>query len=359
MKSVRLFLFAILVFQAATAQITLTSGDMPVAGDSLRFSNAQLPDSAISPADSGANVTWNYPLTMVSQGINNYQLAASVNILYAVTVGFTASGYKVADSLPLPGGLPISIQQVYTFFEVKNSPSRYDADAFAANISGIPTAIKYTKDDVWYDFPLTYGSQDSNNFVLNIAIPTLGGIKETGYRKTRVDGWGTITTPYYTTPVNCIRVRSEIHQIDSIPLGTFNIGFPVNTVEYKWLVNGDHYPALWVTSNLGFGGGNEVITSVRYRDEYRDTANVNKVANIAPSISVIKAVPNPTINGTVNLEVPDSWQKFEVEVFDMQSKRVACFHNERQIDISALPAGNYAGRITSGNQTGYVLLVKQ
>ncbi len=334
---------------------------MPVSGDTLRYSFAPLPDSLISPADSGANRTWNYALSPTRQAVDTYKLAATVNLTYAFTVGLTAVGYKVADSFPIPGGLlPVSIQQVYTFFENKTSPSRFQAQAFAAVISGLPTPINYTNPDVWYFFPLAYGNEDSANYKLNIALPGLGGIKQVGNRRSRVDGWGTITTPYYTTPVNCIRVRSVIHEIDSLSISAFpSIGFPRNSVEYKWMVNGDHYPALWVTSNVGFGGTGETITSIRYRDVYRDTTRVSGVAEVAPAVMEIKVVPNPVTNGIVSLEIPDSWKNFEVGLYDIHSRRVATFSNEKLINISELPAGTYVGIVISGKQTGYVKITKE
>jgi hypothetical protein len=344
-------------------QITITASDIPVVGDTLRYSFASPVGAIISPADSGANVNWNYPLTPLTQAIDTYQTALSVNPLY-VLIGPSAFGYKVADSFPIPGGiLPVSIQQVYTFFEVKTGPpARYQAQAFAAIISGFPTPINYSKPDAWYFFPLDYSLNrtDSSQYKLNIALPGIGGLKQMGYRKTRVDGWGAITTPYYTTPVNCIRVRSEIHEIDSLSislLGT-TIGFPRNSVEYKWLVNGDHYPALWVTANVLPGGGGENISNIRYRDVYHDTTTVNQVASVHPKMMAIGASPNPAANGQLTLDIPADWQNFEVEIYDLRSKEVARFKNQRSINIASLPAGNYVGRVTAGANSGYIMIVR-
>ena len=203
-------------------------------------------------------------------------------------------------------------------------------------------------------------NDDSSNHLLDIAIPTLGGIKQKGYRKTRVDGWGTITTPYYTTPVNCIRVRSEIHEIDSVSL--FPIAFPRNTVEYKWLVNGDHYPALWVTSNL-LPGGTETISNIRYRDNplaVIDTAidTAAGVPVVARNMVSLRAWPNPATSGTVTLELPSGWKIFSAELFDMNSRSVGVFNNQRELNIRFLPAGQYLCRVISGGNEGYVMITK-
>ena len=111
-------IIVILFSQTGIAQITITASDMPVAGDTLRFSFASPTATTISPGDSGANVIWDYALSSTGQGVDSYLTALQINPLYLLTVGTTAYGYQIADSLPIPGGiLPISIQQVYTFFE--------------------------------------------------------------------------------------------------------------------------------------------------------------------------------------------------------------------------------------------------
>jgi len=361
MKRLLLLISTFLIFNTGWSQITITSSDMPVAGDTLRFSNASITGTTISPGDSGANVAWNYSLTPTSQAIDSYLTASQVSLLYVVTVGPTAFGYKVADSIPGIGALiPVSINNIYTFFEEKSSPNSYIAKAFAANISGIPSASNYSTPDTWYFFPLTYNNNDSSQFKLNISIPGLGSLEEAGYRKSRVDGWGTIVTPYFTTPVNCIRVRQEIHQIDSIKVTTLGLSFglPMNTVEYKWLVNGEHYPALWVTSNLT--GTTETISSITYRDMYRDTSKVNNTAapNISRSVLKIDAYPNPAADGIFNLNIPTGWNTFSVEVFDMQSKEVAVISNSRVLNLQALPSGVYLARVTSGTQVAFVQIQK-
>ena len=321
------------------------------------YTNAVL-GTAINPADSGVSQIWNYSLTPGTQGIDTYQTAASVNILYGFTVGPSAFGYKVADSFP---GSPVPIHQIYTFFEEKTSPDRYQTRAFAANISGFPAVSLYSQPDVWYYFPLTYHSTDSTPYAVTISIPTLGSIKEAGGRFTRVDGFGSITTPYYATPVPCIRVRSVIHEIDSITFSTFTFGIPRNTVEYKWLTNMSHYPALWVTSNQI--GGAEVITSIRYRDTLRDTATViidtnTGVQNISQSKAQILAYPNPAINGIVTLSIPQNWPTFYVQVFDMQSKEIITLKNEREVNLQSFPPGQYVARVTSGAGMAYVLITR-
>ena len=350
-----LFTIALLVSLCPVwGQITITAADMPVSGDMLRYSIASPVGSSISLSDTGASVTWNYALVPIRQAVDTFKLAAAVNFLYAITVGATASGYKVADSFP---GIPLPIKQLYTFFETKSGPGRYQAKAFAANISGIPTAANYSKPDVWYYLPLNFGNNDSADYSLNFSLASVGGIKQEGYRKTRVDGWGTITTPFYTAPTNCIRVRSEIHEIDSISFGTTTFGLPRNSVEYKWLVNGAHYPALWVTTSIF--GGTETISNIRYQDSVRDLNPPLPVAAGQLTTNAIKTVnvfPNPSAQGIFTVDVPAEWTTFTVEVYNSLSENVANYINQRCLDLGTMPHGIYLVRIMSGDKTAIARL---
>lgn len=353
MRSLFIVLLVVSTISQSLGQITITSSDMPVSGDQLRYSFAQVAGAGISLADSGTSVTWNYgSLTPVSQSVDTYKTALSVSILYSL-VSFSAYGYKVADSFPgLSSVLPVSIQQLYTFFEKKSSPNSFAAVAFAAKIAGIPSPFNYSKDDTWYFFPLTYNRNDSSNFSLTIGLASVGSLKRVGYRKTRVDGWGTITTPYTSTPVNCIRVRSEIRENDSISFGGPTIGFPQNTVEYKWLANGEHYPLLWVTTSLI--GSTETITSIRFRDNFRNLSVSENNNSVQASAS-----PNPVIDGYTTIAVPAHWKEFTVSVYDMSGKQVASSVNNTKVDMQELPAGNYVALVTNGVETDYIQVQKQ
>ena len=356
MKRVLFLLCVVLAAESSFAQITVTATDMPVSGDTLRFSVASAVGSTISLGDSGANFVWDYSsLVPVSQNVDTYKTATAVNLLYALTIPSAAYGYKVADSFP--GPLPVSIKQLYTFFEKITTPASYAAVAFGASISGIPTPANYTVNDTWYFFPLNYANSDSSNYALNISLATVGALKQSGYRKSRVDGWGTIKTPYYTTPVNCLRIRSEKHEIDSVTFGTTTFGVPQNTVEYKWLANGEHYPALWVTTLLGATGG-ETITSIRYRDMARYIPPpISGIATPASPVE-IKAFPNPAVDGLINLDIPASWQHYHIAVYDRQSRLVLSVDDHNLLDMSGFAAGVYLAQISSGTNMTYVKLVR-
>ena len=356
MKKLNLLLLASALSVNSFAQISVDANDMPVSGDTLRYSIANALTANINLYDSGANKTWTYTnLTPTTQNIAEYKTALQVNPLYALTISTSAYGYKVADSFALPGSvsLPITIKDIYNFFSKKTSPSRFVTEAFAANISGIPTPIDYSDEDELYFFPLQYGDSTTSTFKLTMSIPTLGAIKQQGTRTTKVDGWGTITTPFFSTPVNCIRVRSEIDEVDSVQISSMPaLGLPRKTVEYKWLAKGEHYPVLWVTTNVV--AGTETVTNVRYRDQYRPLS----VTNTNTQAVCVNIYPNPATD-EVNISIPTNWNTYTIEVFDLSGKLVAYQQSNSVLNVSKLSVGNYIVRVVSGNDIAFAQFNKQ
>lgn len=340
----------------AQAQITITASDMPVSGDTLRYSMANPLTSSFNAADSGVSKTWDFStLTPIAQAVDTFKSALAVSPLYALTISPSAYGYKVADSMPgLGTALPITISEVYNFFNKKTSPSRFVVEGFAAIISSIPTPVNYSDEDEWYIFPLTYSNYDSSAFKLSFSLPSLGDLKMSGTRKTRADGWGTVVTPFLTTPTPCLRVRSEVDEIDSIVVATIGTGIPRKTVEYKFLVNGQHYPAVWVTANVL--AGTETVTSIRYRDSARDLSNTN-IATSPITLGSIKCYPNPVNNTLLNVDVPNEWHTFNIGLYDIKGKLVLSTQNTKIIDMTGVPKGSYFVQVVHGNSVLYAHVV--
>ena len=345
-----------LLCRHASAQVVITSADMPVAGDTLRYSTAPA-TTAINPKDSGLSMIWNYALSSVSQGIDTYLNATGVNPTYGAAMDPAAFGHKIGDSI---GGL-LPVYYPYTFFQ--NTTDSFIAIALGAEASGTPTPANYAKPDVWYHFPLTYQRTDADTFSLNFDVPGTGSITQTGYRETRADGWGVLITPY-SSGIRCLRIRSAIFEIDSVTLGTTGYApVPRNTVEYKWLANGEHYPLLWVTSEIT--GSTETITSIRFRDVVHDTATSHPidtpiaVQNVRQANNNVIAYPNPTVDGIVTLSLPDTWKnQLLVVVYDIKGMEVSRFKDDRVLDMRSFPSGIYLARIVSGTQTAYTKIVR-
>ena len=338
------------------AQITITAADMPVNGDTLRWSSAipTLP-AGYSLSTTGANTTWDFSsMTAIAQGVDHYQTALQINATYAVLIAPTAYGYKVADSLPgLGGALPVSVKDLYTFYSKKTSPSRFVAEGFAATISGFPAPAAYSDEDEVYIFPKTFGgAQDSTTFKLKATLPGVGAFGQQGYRKTKVDGWGTIQTPFTTAPVAVIRVRTEVVEVDSVTFGGISFPVPRTTIDYKWLANGEHYPLMWITATKV--GNTETPSAVRYRDRGRGLA----VTGPAAGISVLNVYPVPAADGVLHIDVPATLSTFRISLWDVNGKLLQSAQNVRTMDVSALPKGQYLLQAESGDWRGFARVIR-
>ncbi len=280
----RLFMFlsAIAVSISSFAQITITSADMPIKGDTLRYSGAIL--DSIGEANfniSGANATWDFSsITPSMQGMANY-LPGSQTPYGATFNNQNSFGRKAADNLDLQGN---QVSDVYEFFSTSNADFR--RDGLGANFL-VNIANSFSDPDEIYQFPLDYADVDSSTFSLTANISIFGTFYSRGYRKNVVDGYGTITTPYGT--FSCIRVRTDLVSNDSVSAIGQNVGINSIIREYKWLANGEHLPVMQVNGTVV---NNKFVPSTAiYRDSKR---NVPENPELEAVFSINNT--NPEIN---------------------------------------------------------------
>ena len=343
----------LLTSAALKAQITITAADMPVNGDTLRSSIA-LPGASLGLSNTGANITWNYStLVPLAQTVDTYKTAAAAGYIGG-GIPATAFGYKVADSLP---GAPIPVTDVYTFFNIKpaTSPTRFVAEGFGAKVNAIlPIPGGYSNEDTIYNFPLTFNRLDSSTYNLTIDVALLGArLKQQGKRKTVVDGWGTIQTPYFTTPVAVLRVRSEVTEIDSITFGGNTIPLPRHYAEYKWLAKGEHAPVLMINANIV--GTTETPTSVRYRDSKR---NIVGVTGPSASIESLLVYPNPATGNEITVKMPAAWSHYVLHVYDVTGKLLSEVSDTPKVNTATLPSGKYMVVAEGNGMYGIAQFVK-
>jgi hypothetical protein len=248
-------------FSLVQAQITIDSDDMPEVNDTIRVSETFL--GALDPSDylqNGENVNWNFEnLTPTSQTVRDYERA--INTPYGVFfLGFNRYGVKQFDSL---GVAQFQFRNIYQYFRSNNRDFRVEGLGF--NFQGVPLPAYFSDEDELYQFPLDYSDRDSSTFAFNLAIPAVGSYESTGYRINRVDGWGTITTPFGT--FNCIRLVSEVVANDSIEAAGIKLGLRNVRRSYQWLAKDIKVPVLEIEGNVI--AGNFVPIRTRYRDEFR------------------------------------------------------------------------------------------
>lgn len=288
----RFTVFALLLFSGlANAQVSITSSDMPQAGDTIRYSNV-LVFSTVNVDSTGPNYTWDFSnLSRAGQGLYEYKSSSSINFAYGLFFGFSSFGLKVIDTLQLG---TIALYDIYDFYS--NSSSVFRAEGRGLTYQGLPIPSFYSDEDEIYQFPLQYGDHDSSTFAVSFELSTLLSLTQSGSRVNTVDGWGTVITPYQA--FSCIRLKSTIYELDSISSSSlpFPIVFPITKVEYKWMTPGQKMPVMEVKGNML--GGLFVPSSIRYRDIYRGpVTGISDVNSFWDDVSIF---PNPSA-GNVNV----------------------------------------------------------
>jgi len=365
-----IILFFIYTF-SAYAQISITGSNMPVSGDTARYSNAQ----AISVGNytvTGANYNWNYStLVPTGQAVRKFQASTSTPyFFYFLPPQF---GEKTLDSLPIPAipglGSAISIKNIFSFYRktpTSGTTTSFDAEGLGLSLSGIPVGATFTDNDELYQFPLNYLDRDSSNFNLTTPTSTLIPFtyKKRGYRITKADGWGSITTPYGTS--NCLRVVTTQYSIDTIKINAlpapFNkFGFPNYERRYQWLTIGEKIPYFEIIGNVV--GTNFTPTQYKYRDLPRTIVGLKEENNALIAISVF---PNPT-SKDFTVIIPQQNEPVNCVVTDLQNKVVLtqsfgnndAIFNEHHIHTDYLAKGIYFLTLTTSSQKQNLKIIVQ
>jgi hypothetical protein len=368
MKKLILAIFVLSAF-LSKSQITITSTNMPVVGDTLRVSVPNIA-SLTHPANTnytltGTNYFWAFDsLNTNVQKVRKFEPSSvTPYFFYFFSPRF---GEKIQDSIPnLPavplGTITLTIKDIWNFYR-KNSTTSFNAEGVGMSISGLPLGIVYTDVDELYKFPLNYGDRDSNTFKGSTPSTTLIPFvyKKGGYRITEADGWGAVRTPMGTEM--CLRVVTTQYSIDTIAITTpfaFKLPFPNYVRSYQWLTLGEKIPYFEVNGNLV--GGNFVPTEVRYRDVPRSFVGIKENAETQLALAIY---PNPAVN-ELNIVVPKN-KELNLEIFSASGQLVMKktisnneAMNQHSIDISKLAQGLYTGVLGDGKTVQNFKFIKQ
>ncbi len=249
---IKVLILSILFLVEGKAQITIQNSDMPSAGDTLRYSVAT---SISNYTNSGANQTWDFSkIAPSTQDIQRYYSPTATPYF----IQFFTANYGLPEQLDLVpiGGLGFA-SNVFGFYRSNNSALVNVGKG--ATVQNLPLGIVYTKRDTIFKFPLNFGYIKEGNYEGSANLLGLGALVQTGTRKTEVDGWGSITTPYGT--FNCIRVKSEVVGFDSISINGFGIPIPNSRTEYYWFGKNQKFPLMEVVVN-----NFTQETKIRYKD---------------------------------------------------------------------------------------------
>jgi Secretion system C-terminal sorting domain len=298
LKLLTFFFFSFLLSNVY-AQITITTNEMPSAGDTARITNATV-NPFINYGATGANYTWNFAnLRNNGQALRSYQSVSSTNLIYSLfflNLPFNPNRANVVEAgTPIPANPLLTITDPYNFYY--SSSSVYKQVGFGAEIASFPTPVAYSQHDVIYNLPLNYADADTSESAWNIGLPGLGYY---GFNQTRindVDGWGILTTPHDTFDV--VRVKTELYASDTIGVDSLGLNFALDrpkTTQYKWLANNEIVPVMQITTTEILGL--EVVTEIFYRDDYNTiTPGVLNSAYCAGSTITIPYTAMGSYNG--------------------------------------------------------------
>ncbi len=264
------------------SQITILNSDMPSAGDTIRISIGFDP-LFYDYTDTGENHSWDFSeLQPFYQNIDTFMTVLETPLIFWPF--FLTSSNLVLKSDNFSTVLPIPIGDSYQFFS--KTSSVFSDVGLGLEINGLHLPLKYDNPDVWYRFPLEYGSTDSGETGLEFELEDIGYLLVERERSTEVDGWGNLTTPFGT--FETLRLKSVVNEFDSIYIDSIGEGFSVyrTYTEYKWLGKNMGLPLLQVVVDDMLG------TVITYQDSVRDL-------NVAiPEIDIsgangIQVYPNP------------------------------------------------------------------
>ena len=312
------FLFPIfLIYQVASAQITLTrTTSVPSTGDTysmITFNNA-----ITGIKQSGTNKTWD--LSSVSNnGVVNY--------------GYVPKS-SVSEAANFPQSNLVDTINITQNFDIVSSSS------WAVEGSAVPPLNRtvYTDKKEMIDFPITYNNTFSETFsgTYTVFFPSLTTYNRSGTIQIKADAYGTLKLPYATIS-NVLRVLDVTNYTDVNGAVTDTY---IDTL-YSWFNATTHTPiANYIISYrngvLNFEGG-----------AYLDQANLIIGINDYDRSNILTAYPNPANNElTLNLENINNFNNANLTIIDVQgriviTKEISKNGQTYKVNISKLPKGIY------------------
>ena len=326
-------------------QITIDNNDMPAGGENFNISitsNLQ----GVSASATGQNISWDFSaLTTNNQTVDTFfsilatqYIPVTYNLIYNNPLDQAHRANVVTRSFNSNNPFPqVQITENFNFY--KSSSSGYAQVGQGAKINGIPTAMKYDVALSLFKFPMVYGDMDSTVSKYGTAIPTIGYYGQTFKRVNKVDGYGSLTTPYGTFDV--MRVKSVINTVDTIYLDTLHFGTHLNRpveTQYIWLGDNQGDPLLFISKV-----GNN--TTIRFKDNISTAVETGNRINNRDII----IFPNPA---STSINIISETNIGKAEIINILGEIVLTRENNITVlNISSLKTGIYMVRLYSENGT--------
>jgi len=336
MKKLSLFIFAISLFAAASAQITITSNDLADVGDSIQLAYVDTIPSGFSPGPSGANQHWDF------SGL----VSDTMTWLYFLDPDSTPYGESFPSSNIAAQGLIEGLIDDAWAYGTKNS-FVFQIDGVAGSYDIFQGVVApFSPPEIMFSFPVNYLDSLEQTSTIDIRVespePPADSIRikvVTSVDMT-VDAWGELTTPVWTGQV--LRFRDTRVTIDSVwvKLLFFWVYLESSTTvtqTYKYMANDMEYPVLQFNADET---GNE-FSMVNYlhvegvgREELPDGLHL-----------AFTLYPNPAVH-SMHCNIQGDMTNGEMAIYDMTGRMIDMQQISRGIksyrfDVSGYPAGIY------------------
>jgi hypothetical protein len=325
------------------SQITITTDDMPMPGDSYLISTTN--EFGLDYESTGENYTWDFSTLQPNvQDTVNILSISDVPTLYLFFFNnpfdpqHQSNVVQELVNTDLVDG--VGIENALGF--AKSNSSFLEITGVGAEISGIQAPITFEDNQLIYSFPLEYGSTDQDTWEFSISAEGQGYFGQQGNLTYEVDGYGELIIPLGTFDV--LRVKRTFVQYDTAYNAATQIGFGVNRVitRYEWVGLESGLSLLEIETEFG------LVNRVTYQD-------VPFISNLPEQAAFENMViyPQPALDIiTIDLGKQPS-QKVLVAIYDLSGKLRGEWIYEPARTIHLLPdlqTGMYLLEVKSGRQ---------
>lgn len=349
MKHTILFILSFICL-TANAQISYTSGNYASGNYTIPMTTVATGLLSENFDTTGANYTWNYSALGMDVSGTRYTVSPSNSgyqapfITQCILAGGGFTCLTKWNTLTNIGVVDLDSLDafVFTLYDVMTMAKKSNSHLIG-NVKGlkikdtngltVPIVAEYSDSDTVFNFPFTYQDSGTSYGAWGLDLASIGQniqYKVSYDRSWKVEGWGTLITPYQTHS-NVLKVKTTLDQVDSVVFFATPLGLPRKIVEYTWYDATFGLPVMKAEGIevLGF----TTINTVQYYDTRVVGIDENKEA------IEIKVFPNPattTLNITTTKE-----KRMNYEIIDIQGKAVHPRTNQSTIDVSNLPSGIY------------------
>lgn len=321
--------------------ITLTSIDIAYVGKEIKQAMDSVPAATIVPGPAGTNQTWNFS----NMAQHTVDTMVFTNPNWTAAAGdFPSATVAVVDG----NGTTVYINNSFT--------SATMLGVYTDPGTGNYVAIKTNPAEVMMNWPATYGSNFSQNFVsqatfyygqdpgIGITIDSIR-LKQTVHKIDTIDAWGSVTTPLGT--YDALRVKDWRHTIDSLDVYAQMLGGWMNagtnedtTIMYQWWANGVGFPLVEIdVTAMG-----DTVMEARWLKAIPSSTSINEHA------VEVNTYPNPATNA-ITFETGVAQAAF-ITIYDAAGRKLESVNvagKATVVNTSALAAGMYLYSITGVN----------